>query len=511
MVRAMSAPASRTPSDPDPVECRADREPAGTRAAAWALGLAVALVLAAYLVPKLTGWEVYTHNNVPPDNVPPLHSTWSVKAFGPGTLPALAIAALGVWRAGHWAATLRWSTLLLLAYAGGLAWLLSLALVDGPSGLSRVLGNPYEYLQTARGISDVPAMLEEFTSRIPYEAADRWVVHVGGHPPGALLFFVLLVHLGLGGDLVAGVVVTVIAATTAVAVLDTLRTLGVEGLARRAAPLLVLGPAAVWTAVSADAVFAATAAWGLAALARSAVAARDRRGSWWAWGVVAGVLLGSCVMFSYGLPLLGLVALAVLAAAGTGSSDRGSSDRGSSGRGSSGRGRAWLPLPVATVAASAVVLAYVPFGYELWSAFPVLRERYWDGTAADRPFAYWGWGNLAALMLCAGPLLAAGLAHTGALLRARGVREVLRPGVGRTTAGADQLRVTVLLAGAASAAIVVADLSRMSKAETERIWLPFVPWLLISTALLPQRWRRVGLAVQVAVALTVQHLLYTSW
>ncbi len=501
MVRTMSAPASRTPSDPDAVARRADGGPAGARAAAWALALAVALVLAAYLVPQLTGWEVYTHNNVPPDNVPPLHSTWSVKAFGPGTLPALAIAALGVWRAGHWAATLRWSTLLLLAYAGGLAWLLSLALVDGPSGLSRVLGNRYEYLETARGISDVPAMLAEFTSRIPYEAADRWVVHVGGHPPGALLFFVLLVNLGLGGDLVAGVVVTVIAATTAVAVLDTLRTLGVEGLARRAAPLLVLGPAAVWTAVSADAVFAATAAWGLAALARSAVAARDRRGSWWAWGMVAGVLLGSCVMFSYGLPLLGLVALAVLAAAGG----------GSSGWGSSGGVRAWLPLPVATVAASAVVLAYVPFGYELWSAFPVLRERYWDGTAADRPFAYWGWGNLAALMLCAGPLLAAGLAHTGALLRARGVRDVLRPGVGRTAVGADQLRVTVLLAGAASAAIVVADLSRMSKAETERIWLPFVPWLLISTALLPHRWRRSGLAIQVAVALTVQHLLYTSW
>ncbi len=68
----------------------------------------------------------------------------------------------------------------------------------------------------------------------------------------------------------------------------------------------------------------------------------------------------------------------------------------------------------------------------------------------------------------------------------------------------------MLVAGAA-AAVVTADLSRMSKAEVERIWLPFVPWLLLSTALLPERWRRPGLALQLVVALVVQHLLYTTW
>ncbi len=319
---------------------------------------------------------------------------------------------------------------------------------------------------------------------------------MAGHPPGALLFFVLLVNLGLGGDLAAALVVTAIAATTAVAVLDTLRTLGAERLARRAAPLLVLGPAAVWMAVSADALFAATAAWGLAALARGAVAARDGRGSWWAWSLLAGLLLGACVMFSYGLPLLGALAVAVLAAAATG----GSGDR-----------RTWLAMPVAAASATAVVLAYVPFGFEWWTAYPVLRERYWDGTAAERPFAYWGWGNLAALLITAGPLLAAGLAHTAALVRASGARRVLRPAAARAGVALAELRVATLLVGGATVAIVVADLSRMSKAETERIWLPFMPWLLISTALLPERWRRAGLALQVTVALVAQHLLYTSW
>ena len=72
--------------------------------------------------------------------------------------------------------------------------------------------------------------------------------------------------------------VTVLAATTAVAVLVTVRVLGEEGMARRAAPFLVFAPAAVWQAVSADAMFAAVAAWGLAALAVAADAAQRRLG-----------------------------------------------------------------------------------------------------------------------------------------------------------------------------------------------------------------------------------------
>jgi hypothetical protein len=59
--------------------------------------------------------------------------------------------------------------------------------------------------------------------------------------------------------------------------------------------------------------------------------------------------------------------------------------------------------------------------------------------------------------------------------------------------------------------VVVANLSQMSRGEVERIWLPFVPWLLVGCALLPERWRRPGLGLQVLVALLVQHLLFTGW
>jgi hypothetical protein len=446
-------------------------DPAGRRdPAAWGLAATLLLVALALVVPPLTGWDVQARADA--RDLPPLHGFWDPELLGPGTVPALVIVVLG-WRyAGPWCGRARWSRLLVAAYAVGLAWLLALALVDGTDGLTRALGNPHEYLRTARAVTDVPAMLEGFVDRIPYAAApDNWPTHVAGHPPGALLFFVGLARVGLGGDLAAGLTVTVLAASTPVAVLTTLRSLGAEAAARRAAPFLVLGPAAVFMAVSADAVFAAFAAWGLAALA---LGATRGGGAALAWSVVAGLLLGWCVLLSYGLPLLGLLALAVLAAA-----------------------RSWWPLPVAVVAAAAVVLGFAAAGFAWWEAYPVLHERYWDGIAADRPAAYWLWGNLAALALAAGPALGAALAVLAVRSRAGAVR--------------GGQRVVLLLAGSAQAAVLLADLSRMSKAEVERIWLPFVPWLLVATALLPERWRRPAFAVQLVTALVLQHLLYTSW
>ena len=59
--------------------------------------------------------------------------------------------------------------------------------------------------------------------------------------------------------------------------------------------------------------------------------------------------------------------------------------------------------------------------------------------------------------------------------------------------------------------MAVSHLSQYSRAEVERIWLPFVPWLTLSLALLPGGWRRWGMALQVLTALVVEHLLYTSW
>lgn len=432
-----------------------------------AIGLVVTAVLLvlAFGLPHWLDWEVFARapRNASSREVPPLHGLWEPKLFGPGTLPAIALALLG-WRyAANLAERLSWRRLLLASYAVSLAWLLSLALVDGTSGISQVLGNPYEYLETARSVDDVSVLLDTYVDRIPYAAADNWPTHVAGHPPALLLFFVGLVRLGLGGDLAAGLVVVVLAASVAAAVLVTLRALGAEVPARRAAPFLVLTPSAVFLAVSADAAITVVTAWGIAALALAATTAGRRS---FGWAALAGLLLGLSVLMSYGMPLMGVLAVAVLSAA-----------------------RSWRPLPVAAAVAAGGVLAFAALGFAWWDAYPVLRERYFDGIAADRPLTYWWWGNLAALAVSAGPLLGAGLAWW------------------RRSAD----RVGLLLVGAALLMVALADASGMSKAEVERIWLPFVPWLTISLALLPDAWRRWGLGLQVVAALVVQHLFYTAW
>jgi methylthioxylose transferase len=338
--------------------------------------------------------------------------------------------------------------------------------VDGSHGVSQILGEAYEYLRTARRTTDLHATLQEYVGRIRIEAGPRhWPVHVAGHPPGALTFFVVLDRVGLGSGFGAGMVVTVLAATTAVAVLVSARVLDAETAARRAAPFLVLGPAAVWQSVSADAMFAATAAWGIACLALAAT--RRSLG----WSVLAGLLLGYSVMLSYGLVLLGVLAVAVLVV-----------------------GRSWFPLVPAGVAALLVVVVFAAFGFSYVEALPAIHDRYYEGVGGRRPWAYWMWGDLAALAFSAGPMAFAGVAQL-ATLRA------WDPGA----------RTVAWLSGAGAAMVLLADLSQMSRGEVERIWLPFVPWLLLSCALLPEAWRRRGLAVQVVLALAVQHLLFTGW
>lgn len=69
----------------------------------------------------------------------------------------------------------------------------------------------------------------------------------------------------------------------------------------------------------------------------------------------------------------------------------------------------------------------------------------------------------------------------------------------------------LLLAATAAVMILLADLSGLSKAEVERIWLPFTVWLLPAASLLPAwSWRR-WLGVQAATALAVNHLVLTFW
>ncbi|ROR80111.1 hypothetical protein SAMN06295974_2007 [Plantibacter flavus] len=427
--------------------------------------IAVLLIVAAIALPGLIPLNVHVRS------FPPLHAEWAPHV-GWGSLPAVTLAVFALVCSARIAQLSRWRVLLGVVFVTAFVWMVSLALVDGPEGLGKILEHPYEYLGPALAITDIPAMLTEYVSRIPLDAKDNWPVHLAGHPPAAVLFFIGLVHLGLGSWLASGLVVIVLASTTPVAVLITLRRLGAESAARVAAPFLALGPVAVWQAVSGDAMFGAVAAWGLCTLACAATTGEVRRRI--LWSLAAGLLLGIAVFLSYGLVLLGVLALAVLWLA-----------------------RSWWPLPIAAATACVVAVVFAVFGFRWWEAYPVLVDRYWAGIASRRPFSYWVWGNLAALAISGGLIVGASVAVV--------VRRIRRP----FPVGA--VRVVVVLTAAAALTILFADLSMMSKAEVERIWVPFVPWLLIGTALLPERLRRPALGVQLGTALVVQHLLLTGW
>ncbi|MFF1442003.1 hypothetical protein [Streptomyces sp. NPDC058295] len=445
----------------------------------YAVGSAVLLVTAAVLI----GHHIqHTHHTLRV-NWPPLLGSWGPH-LGPGTPLAVVVAVAAVGYGPALAARLPWRGLLAAAWGTATAWIFSLALIDGwQRGVAGRLTSRHEYLQVVGRFHDVPAALRDFTHHILLESPDNWPAHVAGHPPAATLTFVLLDRVGLRGGGWAGTWCVVVGATACVAVLVAVRALADEGLARRAAPFLALAPAAVWMGTSADAYFAAVAAWSVALLALAVTGRRVRSGA-----LGSGLLLGLSCYLSYGLTLFAVIGAAVLLL----------------GR---GRVRERPELLVLLLAGAAVVpTAFTFAGFDWWEAYRLLVTRYRQGAGGVRPYGYWVWANLACTVLITGLATAAGLRRTGATLR-RHRGESLARLDGPHRSGADA-RLAVLVA-AALLALLVADLSGMSKAETERIWLPFALWLLPSCAFLtrPRAW----LAAQAALALLLNHLLLTGW
>ncbi|WP_069867171.1 hypothetical protein [Streptomyces sp. SPMA113] len=411
----------------------------------------------------------------------PLYADW-LPHVGPGTPAALAVAAAVVVHGPRLAARLPWRGLLGAVWAAAMAWIWSLALVDGwQRGVAERLTARHEYLRGVDRFHDIGAALRGFTGHILLTQPDHWPAHIAGHPPGAVLTFVGLDRLGLGGGGWAGAFCVTVGGSAAAAVLVTLRALGRERAARAAAPFLVLAPGAVWVGASADGYFTAVAAWGLALLALAATRTVRAPGAV-AFG--AGLLLGLTVYLSYGLALLALPAVVVLLLA-----------------------RTARPLPFALTGVAVVAGAFTLAGFQWWEGYSLLVERYYQGVAADRPYGYWVWANPAVATVAAGPACVAGVRRM--LSAVPDAVRRLRPGGPGAPGGVpDGL---VVLAFAALLALVVADLSGMSKAETERIWLPFILWLLPTTALLPAVDRRRWLLAQACLALLVNHLLLTGW
>ncbi|MDX3312459.1 hypothetical protein P1S61_25965 [Streptomyces sp. ME08-AFT2] len=119
-------------------------------------------------------------------------------------------------------------------------------------------------------------------------------------------------------------------------------------------------------------------------------------------------------------------------------------------------GGAWAGVWCVTVGAAAAVAVLV-------------MVRALSGEALARRGAPFPWANPACTALVVGPAAVAGPRRAGAAPVRQDVRTCLR-----RSAAEPRLALLVL---AALLALLAADLSGMSEAETERIWLPFAMWL----------------------------------
>lgn len=347
------------------------------------------------------------------------------------------------------AAQARWWVVLVSAGAAASAWSLALAASDGWAQVTRPLTTRHEYEPYAETIGAAGPYLRHFVERLPGSP-----IHVQGHPPGAPLVPWSLDAIGLGGAGWFAALVVVAWGAAVVAALWGARAVAGEAVARRAAPALVLLPSAVWAGTSADALFAAVLAIGIALV----VSTRRRA------ALAGGTTLGVGLLLTYGgLALATIPGLVLL------------------------RRRQLLAGALAAVAMVAVlVVVAATSGFSWLEGLDATRAAYFDGVGGDRPADYFALvGNPAALALATGPAVAIGL-----VAAARRWRDAAS-----------------LLPLAALAAVMAANASLLSKGEVERIWLPFVPWL----ALAAPGDRRGWLAAQAVLALTLQAWLRSKW
>jgi hypothetical protein len=280
-------------------------------------------------------------------------------------------------------------------------------------------------------------------------------LHVAGHPPGLVL---LLDLSGLDSpQAMSALTITVGAAMTPL-VYALGRRLYDEQTARLAALLSIFVPTTLlYGATAADAFFA-TLALGSAYLLLS----------WKRAGVVAGAaLLAFSSFFSYALPVVGGWAGIVR-----------------------WRRDGFRSMAFAALACGSALLAFYALlaiftGFDLLGSIDATHDRYFNGVASIRPYAFYLFGSPAAFLFMLG---AVGWYAS----RSLGSREI-----------------TAL---ALAVAILVTVVVGYTKAETERIWIFFVPMACLAAArALPERHLRPVLIALAAQALVIEVLFRTMW
>jgi hypothetical protein len=418
----------------------------------------VALLAWCALLASASAWgaallHAHVHMQI---GAPPLTGTVD---WRPG-LALVAVAALGVVCANalpHALERLSWHALLVVTPAMAACWIIAINVVDGWSALTRPVHAAYA--ATAAQITAPGRFLHDLLAH-----PSTFNIHTRGHPPGLPLLLWALRPLGVSGPTTVAILYVLVGVTAVPAVLVAVGDVCGRRVARTVAPFLVLVPGAIWIGTSGDAFFTGVGAWAVA-LVVLATGRRDRRGD--VLALAGGLLFGALAFLSYGLVLLAAVPIGVASVR-----------------------RRVRPLVLAALGASPVFVAFAVAGFWWLDGWAATRHAYAAGVASRRPYGYFLLADLAAFALVVGPAVAVALAW----LRDRRV---------------------AVLTGAAFVAVALADVSGMSKAEVERIWLPFAPWALVATATFATTRRpfsvRALLVLQVATAVAVQAVVRSPW
>lgn len=325
----------------------------------------------------------------------------------------------------------------------------------GAGGLDVVFDGSFEakneYLAGLGALHYGPhVFLDRFAELVP-----SFPINVGGHPPGLLL---ALDATGITTPPRLAALCIAAVAVTAPLTAALARTVGLDpARARLAGVLAALSPALLlFGMTSADAIFAALGT-GTAVLL---IGNRVR---------VLGVLVFAAITFTaWSLLAVGFFAAAVV-----------------------WRREGARPALILAAGCGVAVLALngvlaLAAGYDAIGTLQATHAYYGNSLARIRPYAYWWIGSPVAWALMTGPVIA------GAWLVATSRRHPA--------------------AVALAAVIVVAAVAGFTKAEVERIWLPFVPLACVAAAtVLPVERTRVIAATLVAQGLLVSLLFQTIW
>lgn len=399
--------------------------------------------------------------------------------FGLGLIGAGAVAIVLIALAARgWFSTARLRLIVAVTGLAAGAFATLLALTDGRDGLLYGVEDETEYLANLAITPSAGDFVRNFVVDI-----NNYSVHVRGHPPGFVVLLKMVDAVGLGGPWPVMLLSLVSTVLLPIGVLVAVWAVAGPSWVRRSAPFLVVAPYALWMMTSADAFYSALGAWGVAFVALGV--RRDGRGAIWL-GALGGLVLVTLLFMTYGGALYLVVPLVIVVAGWVLRST------GSFGSGTT------ATVVGAVVTASLVTMLWFAAGFWWFDGAAATRDEYWEGTAQFRIWNYFIFGNLVVALFAIGPASFVGLTK----LRDR--------------------RMWTLVGGALLA-LMIANLSQLSKAETERIWLLFYPWLAIAAGALVRPFERKGIrlsastvlagwvGVQAACAILLQASLVSKW